>query len=173
MLLPEEKVILYWLSQYGVMVQEQAIMLLYEKPRATAQKIIRGLIKNRRICYINGGYYIGGNAVEKPDEKLITAIWVLLQYVPLIGSFDHHCANYPGQIYFLKDQTGYEIVVLSEGENLLPSLLATQDNLKYILVVPNEEMIPMVTLPSAPCVFATVAYHGKNVPEVKFHMPGG
>ena len=111
--------------------------------------------------------------MEKPDEKLITAIWVLLQYVPLIGSFNHHCANYPGQIYFLKDQTGYEIVVLSEGENLLPSLLATQDNLKYILVVPNEEMIPMVTLPSAPCVFATVAHHGKNVPEVKFHMPGG
>ena len=106
MLLPDEKIIMYWLSQYGVMIQEQALMLLYDKPRQTAQKIIRGLIKNNRICYINGGYYIGAGPMCKPDEKTITAIWVLLRYIGKIGIYDHHSANYPGQIYFLKDQTG-------------------------------------------------------------------
>ena len=49
MLLPDEKVIMYWLSQYGVMIQEQALLLLYDKPRPIAQKIIRGLIKNNRM----------------------------------------------------------------------------------------------------------------------------
>lgn len=173
MLLPDEKVIMYWLSQYGVMIQEQAIMLLYDKPRLTAQKIIRGLIKNNQICYINGGYYIGAGPMCKPDEKVITAIWVLLRYIGQINICDHHCANYPGQIYFLKDQAGYEIIVLNEGEHMLPSLLNPQDWMKYIIVVPNEEMIPLVAVPDAPCMFATVSYHGKNVPDVEFYLTGG
>lgn len=173
MLLPDEKVIMYWLSQYGVMIQEQALLLLYDKPRPTAQKIIRGLIKNNRICYINGGYYIGASPLCKPDEKTITAIWVLLRYISKIGICDHHSANYPGQIYFLKDQTGYEIIVLNEGEYMLPSLLTPQEQLKYIIVVPREDDIPRVRIPDCPCMFATVGYHGKNVPEVNFYLPGG
>ena len=173
MLLPDEKVIMYWLSQYGVMIQEQALLLLYDKPRPTAQKIIRGLIKNNRICYINGGYYIGAGPLCKPDEKTITAIWVLLRYIGKIGICVHHSANYPGQIYFLKDQTGYEIIVLNEGEYMLPSLLTPQEQLKYIIVVPREDDIPRVRIPDCPCMFATVGYHGKNVPEVNFYLPGG
>ena len=41
MLLPDEKVIMYWLSQYGVMIQEQALLLLYssENPSIETRRV--------------------------------------------------------------------------------------------------------------------------------------
>ena len=49
MLLPEEKLILQWLSQYEALPKELVIRLLNHKPRLTAEKIIRGLQKQNRI----------------------------------------------------------------------------------------------------------------------------
>ena len=173
MLGPEEKVIMYWLSQYGVMLQEQAIGALTDKGRTTASAIIRGLMKQRRLCYLHGGYYVAAGPKMKPDDKIIAAIWVLLQYIYQIDPMNHHRAQYPGQIYFLRNGCGYEIVVLGEGDYLLPTMLTPQADLKFIIVVPDEEMIPDVKLPNAPCMFATVTYDGERKPTVRFIRPEG
>ena len=39
---PDEKRICNWLSQYEALPKEQVIRLLHDKPRGTAEKIIRG-----------------------------------------------------------------------------------------------------------------------------------
>ena len=72
----EEKMILHWIMQYEVMTMEQAIQLLHHKNRSTAQKVIRGLKKQHKISYVNGGVYIGAYPCSKPDPKVIDAIWI-------------------------------------------------------------------------------------------------
>ena len=90
----------------------------------------------------------------------------------MIEQYQHHPASYPSQIYFLKDGCGYEIVVLNEGEQYLTKLLRPEGDLKYILVIPNENMIPSIELPDAPCIFATVTRGSGAVPEVTFYSKG-
>lgn len=164
----EEKMVLHWISQYGVILLEQAICLLQHKPRATAMKIIRGLQKQHLISYIHGGLYIGASPLSKPDPKIIDAIWILLQFVENINPMDHHPASYPSQIYFLKENSGYEILVLNEGEQKLPTLIDPMEDMKYIIVVPTPDMIPVTAVPDAPVIFATVEYKGAEHPQVLF-----
>ena len=64
-------------------------------------------------------------------------------------------------------------MVLGEGDSLLPTMLTPQGDLKFIIVVPDEEMIPDVKLPDAPCMFATVTYDGERKPTVRFIRPEG
>ena len=173
MLLPEEKTIMYCLSQYDSVPMEQAIMFLHHKPKQTAQKIIRGLRKQNRISFLLGGTYIGAGPISKCDPKTEEAIWVLLRYIDQIGPMDHRKADYPGQIYFIRSGCAYEIVVIREGEQTLTAMLHPRENMKYIIVVPNESMIPMVRLPDAPCMFAVVRYEDNDIPEVSFYLQEG
>ena len=71
-------------------------------------------------------------------------------------------------MFFLKEDTGYEIVVLYDGEQHQIRLLQPQEDMKYIIVVPHGAMAQQLKLPRAPCLFATVDYRGQDVPEVKF-----
>lgn len=96
----EEKMILHWIMQYEVMTLEQATQLLHHKNRSTAQKIIRGLKKQHKISYINGGVYIGAYPCSKPDPKIIDAIWILIQYADVIEQYQHHPASYPEPLQF-------------------------------------------------------------------------
>ena len=89
----EEKMILHWIMQYEVMTLEQATQLLHHKNRSTAQKIIRGLKKQHKISYINGGVYIGAYPCSKPDPKIIDAIWILIQYADVIEQYQHHAMD--------------------------------------------------------------------------------
>ena len=84
----------------------------------------------------------------------------------------HYPATYPSQIFFLKKNIGYEIVVLYESEQHLVRLLQPEEDLKYIFVVPHISMARELKLPNAPCLFATVDYTGKAEPEIKFYSEG-
>lgn len=81
----------------------------------------------------------------------------------------HYPATYPSQIFFLKENCGYEIVVLYEGEQSLLRLLQPQEDLKYIIVLPHISMAARLRLPDAPCLFATVDFQGAEEPEVTFY----
>ena len=80
----------------------------------------------------------------------------------------HYPATYPSQIFFLKEDIGYEIVVLYDGEQHLTRLLQPQEDLRYILVLPHINMAQELVLPSAPHLFATVDYNGQETPDVRF-----
>ena len=168
MLLQDEQYVVKWLSQYGALPKTQLVRML-QKPANTADKILKNLKKQMRIAGVSGGYYIGLDNLCQPDQRLILAVWVLLKFIDYVDPMAHYPAVYPSQLFFLKEQTGYEIVVLYEGEQNLLKLLQPQDDLKYIIVLPHISMAQNIRLPQAPCLFATVDFGGQEEPEVIFY----
>lgn len=168
MLLQEEQNVIQWLFQYGPLPKAQVIRLLHNKPPNTAEKIIRNLKKEHQITETDIGY-LGLDSRTNPDQRLIQAIWVLLKFVDKVAPQAHYPASYPSQLFFLKENIGYEIAVLYDDEQYLTRLLQPQDSMKYILVVPHVSMIPTLFLPNAPCLFATLDFDGKVEPDVTFY----
>ena len=108
----------------------------------------------------------------KPDQRTISAVWVLLRFIDQVQPMAHYPASYPSQIFFLKNDVGYEIVVLFDGDQNLTRLLQPDEDLKYILVLPHIQMARELKLPKAPCLFATVDYAGGDEPGVTFFSGG-
>jgi hypothetical protein len=169
MLLQDEQYIVRWLTQYGVLTRAQVIRLLRDKPPQTAEKIIRNLKRQLMISDISGGYYLGLDPMVKPDQRVICAVWVLLRFINQVEPMAHYPAAYPSQIFFLKQNIGYEIAVLYDGEQHLTRLLQPDEDLKYIIVLPHIQMAKDLKLPNAPCLFATVDYAGGDEPDVMFY----
>ena len=169
MLLQDEQHVLSWLSQYGALTRTQVIRLLKDKPQRTAEKIIRNLKQQLFITDVRGGYYIGTDPLGQPDQRTILAVWVLLTFINGIDPMAHYPASYPAQIFFLKGDIGYEIVVLYDGEQHLVRLLQPEEDLKYIIVLPHISMARELRLPKASCLFATVDYAGHDEPAVTFY----
>jgi hypothetical protein len=172
MLLQDEQYVIKWLSQYGALTRTQVVRLLRDKSPATAEKIFKNLQRQFQIAEIGDGYYLGLDAHCQPDQRTILSVWVLLKFISHVDSMAHYPASYPSQLFFLKGDVGYEIVVLYEGEQHLAKLLQPQEDLKYIFVLPHISMADSLTLPRAPCLFATVDYNGQDVPEVSFYSEG-
>ena len=126
----------------------------YKQPQTAAQNI---------------GYYLALDPMSKPDQRVILAVWVLLRYIDKVEPMAHYPAVYPSQIFFLKDNIGYEIVTLYDGEEHLLRLLRPEDDLKYIIIVPTITMAANLKLPKAPCIFATVDYNGRDEPDITFY----
>lgn len=168
MLLQEEMLILQWLSQYGVLTRKQLIRML-QKETATVERIIKSMKKRMMVAEISGGYYIGLDPYCRPDQRTILAIWVLLKFIKDVDPMAHYPASYPSQIFFLKENTGYEIVVLYEGEGSNLRLLQPEEELKYIIIVPHIAMARSLKLPKAQCLIATVDYNGEDEPEITFY----
>lgn len=114
MLLQDEQYVVKWLSQYGALPKTQIIRML-QKPEQTAEKILRNLKKQMQIADVSGGYYIGLDSMCRPDQRVILAVWVLLKFIDYVDPMAHYPAVYPSQLFFLKENIGYEIVVLYEG----------------------------------------------------------
>ncbi len=168
MLLKEEQYVVKWLSQYGALPKTQLTKML-QKPPQTAERIIKNLKKQMRAADVGGGYYVGLDSLCRPDQRIILAVWVLLKFIDYVDPMAHYPAVYPSQIFFLKENVGYEIVVLYEGEESLLRLLQPQDDLKYIIVLPRISMAEKLMLPKVPCLFATVGFEGAEEPEVTFY----
>lgn len=168
MLLQDEQYVVKWLSQYGALPKTQIIKMLC-KPPQTAEKILRNLKKQMQISDVGGGYYIALDAMCQPDQRTILAVWVLLKFIDYVDPMAHYPAVYPSQLFFLKENMGYEIVVLYDGESNLLKLLQPEDDLKYIIVLPHISMASQLKMPKAPCLFATVDFEGQDEPEVTFY----
>ena len=172
MLLQDEQYVVRWLTQYGSLTRTQIIRLLKDKSPQTAEKIIKNLKRQLMIAEISDGYYLGLDPMDKPDQRTILAIWVLLKFIGEVEPMAHYTATYPSQLFFLKKDMGYEIVVLYDGEQHLTRLLQPEEDLKYIFVLPHIAMAKELRLPKAPCLFATVDFAGKDEPDVNFYTGG-
>ena len=172
MLLTDEQYVIQWLSQYGPLPRAQVVRLLRNKTPSTAERILHNLERDHRIAPVAGGYYLGLDPYCVPDQRVIVAVWVLLRFIDHVEPLSHYPATYPSQIFFLKENVGYEIVVIYEGEQHLTRLLQPQEDLKYIIVVPNTQTASKLTMPQAPCLFTTVSFQGKEEPEVQFFSGG-
>ena len=138
MLLDDERHVIKWLSQYGALTKTQVIRLLRDKTPETAEKILRNLKREHQISDVAGGYYLALDGLCKPDQRTILAVWVLLRFIDYVDPMAHYPAVYPSQIFFLKENTGYEIVVLYDGEQHLSKLLQPQDPAQYRHGVPDD-----------------------------------
>lgn len=167
MLLPDEQYIIKWLSQYGALPKVQ-IRGLLQKSEDITRKIIKGLRNQNRVFHISDGYYVGLDPISRPDQRTLIAIWVLLKFIDKVELMNHHPATYPSQIFFLKEDVGYEIIVIYDGEEDRMRLLQPEEDKKYIIVVSNPSRISKLRLPDAPCLFATVDFDGKEIPKVHF-----
>lgn len=169
MLLNEERLIIKWLSQYGALSKKQLIALLHQKPPDTAGRIISNLIRSRRIFKLQGGIYLGSDPIGDIDQRMITAVWILTRFIRSVDSEAHYPAEHPAQLFFLKEDVGYEVVVIYEHEQHLVRQIRPQENMKYIIVVPDLAMVPLLILPDAPCLFATVEPTEENEVSVTFY----
>lgn len=167
-LMEDEQHVVRWLSQYGPMKKGMIRQLLHYKASDTVGRLIGGLKRRRYITPLENQYY-GIDKYCKPKPRMITAVWVLLQFIDQIEPGAHRQADAPAQIFFLKDKTAYEIVVLYEEEDHLVRLLQPQENTKYIIVVPNTEFADKLVLPDAPCLFATVEPTSYEAPKITFY----
>ncbi len=168
MLLTEEQYVIKWLSQYGALTKTQLIKML-RRAETTSEKILKNLKNQLLISDVGGGYYLGMDEMCHPDQRTILAVWVLLQFIDKVEPMAHYPAVYPSQLFFLKENMGYEIVVLYEDEGNLLKLLQPEEDLKYIIVLPHISMVAKLKLPKAPCLFATVDFCGEDIPNVTFY----
>lgn len=169
MLLQEEQYIIRWLSQYGTMTKGQIIKLLPEKSPQVTEKIIRGLQRQNRIYHVNGTDYYSLDPQYRADPRVIQAIWVLTRFADKVAPRDHHPGNYPCQLFFLKENYGYEVLVLEDGERVKTRMLLPEENTKYIIVLPHISMAIECQLPDAPCLFCTMSYEDGEEPMMKFY----
>jgi len=171
MLLPDERNVVQCLTQYGPLLRTQIERLLYDKPRSTFDKIIRNLLREYRVAPVPGRY-LGLDPLHEPNDRMVLAVWMLLKYIEQIEPMAHYPADFPAQIYFLKNNVGYEIVVLGKDEEHLVYSLKPRKGLKYIFVLPDVSMVKKLRLPDAPCLFATVKNIGADEPKVTFYSGG-
>lgn len=99
MLLQDEQYVIKWLSQYGALTKTQVIRLLRDKSPQTAEKIIKNLKKQLFISDVAGGYYVGLDPMVQPDQRIILAVWVLLQFIDKVEPMAHYPAVYPSQLF--------------------------------------------------------------------------
>lgn len=168
-LLDEERLVVTWLSYYGALPKGLIRRLLYYKSSDTVGRILMGLKRRKYITQLKDSQYYAIDRYCKPDQRMIQAIWILLQFVQQIDPFAHKQASPPSQIFFLKEKTVYEIIVLYEGEDHLVRLLQPNEDTKYIIVVPNLEFADKLILPNAPCLFATIEPTDREAPKVTFY----
>lgn len=168
-LLEDEKHVLYALSQYGPLLIPQLHKLLYDKTSSQQQRIVKNLKKFHYAYFVEGGRYLGPDPIGKPDSKNVIAVWVLLKFIEKIEPTGHFAAALPSQIFFLKEDTGYEIIVINDGEEHLLRSIIPKKKTKYIIVLPDIRMADILELPDAPCLFATVRHTGEKEPEVTFY----
>ena len=168
-LLDEERLVVTWLSEYGPLPKGLIRQLLYYKSSDTVGRILMGLKRRRYITQLKNSQYYAIDRFCEPKRRMITAIWVLLQFIEQIEPSAHRQATQPAQIFFLKEKTAYEIVVLYEEEDHLVRLLQPQEGTKYIIVVPNLEFADKLILPDAPCLLAMIEPSDKETPKVTFY----
>ena len=94
--LPDELHVIKWLSQYGALPKAQ-VMKLLNKPPGTAEKILRNLKRDLEIADAGGGYYLGIDPLSRPDQRIVLAVWVLIQFIESVDPMAHYPATYPSK----------------------------------------------------------------------------
>lgn len=180
-LLKEEKIVIDCLSKYYCLKWDQLIKLLYYKEPETANKILIGLKKRQLILHDEDSGYVTLDPRCKPDQKTIDAFWVMLKFIKKINPREHYRAEYPSEIFFLKDNSQYEIVVLNKGEEHLISMLKgynritsaeEEDQIRYIILIQDENQIEecLKRTEGMAVLFASVDYsQDSDIPTVSFY----
>ena len=112
MLLQEEQYMIKWLSQYRTLENRQVVRLLKHSTEGFVHRALNRLEREGRIHQGDG--YVGAEPGMAADRKLLDAIWVMLCFSDSIAPMAHYPAQYPSSLFFMKERSAYEVIVLEK-----------------------------------------------------------
>lgn len=173
----------------GVFTKEQAYLMWPEKHYSTIDKALRGLVVHRNV-FLQGERYYLVNPRATIDYDMIRCLWVLLDMKgdakPNTKEFWLSRSVRPAYISYVKNSILYDIVPVNRGEDAILRAIDTQyqeeksssdENYhKYIIVVPNMDVLETLPIVNAPHIFAIVNdipyemmdYEAKKVVDVSY-----
>lgn len=148
--------VLYALREFGVLRRSQILSLLYRHSPASAERTLLWLTKSGYVFEAEG--YIMASPRLKPEERVITAFEIMLQFIKRISNHSYFSASSPSQVFFQIGDRDYEIAVIYGGEDYLLSSLASSNvgsrETTYIIGLNDESMIPRIPTLKGKTVFA-------------------
>ena len=177
----KEGLIKKWISQYGSLPRMQIKKMLNEDKDSSATNIIRNLVKRRELFEQEGGVFLSLDPRQRKSERVIKALWVLIDYSDRVRPDEHYPADYPSEIYFIgkKDDSAnsnsqeYEIIILEQGEEFKLRHLKQNQGVRYIIVVPTVEdsFLSKLVVPDVEFLFATVTYGCSGEAKIEYYNP--
>lgn len=177
----KESLIKQWISQYGALPRMQIKKMLNEDKDSSATNIIRNLVRRGELFEQEGGVFLALDPRQRKSERVIKALWVLIDYSDRVKPDEHYPAEFPSEIYFIgkKDDSEYsenqeyEILVLEHGEEFKLRHLKQNQGVRYIIVVPtiDDSYLAQLVVPDIEFLFATVTYGCSGEAEIKFYNP--
>ncbi len=168
-LLEHEKNVLHWLDDFGALPKQLVCRLLWDRTERATRKFLSNLVKSRFVRETPDGKLLSLDRNFEMNERVVTALWVLTRFIEKVDSGAFCPGAAPSQVFFVKEGTGYEIVVLEEGEEQSLQRIRLDQDDKCIVVLPNASMMSTITLPSFPVLFATVEITAEAEPNIKFY----
>lgn len=141
-LLFEEQLVIKWLSQYGALPIGLIREWLFYKPNTIQDKIFKNLLTRGFIYQPSENIFTIDPTQTIPNEDIVLAGWVLARFKD-IDPQAHYPARYPAQIHFIDNNYGVDVMVVHPGMEHLLYLLEPQEQLRYILVIQNMDMLSM------------------------------
>lgn len=169
----DERLVKQWLSMYGALPRMQIKKLLNKDKDSDATNLIKYLVKRGELYEREGGVFLALDPYQRISERVIKALWVLIHYRDKVEPDNHFPADFPSEIYFLKDNQEYEIFVLNKGEEFKLYHLKRREGVRYIIVVPTVEdsYISTLAIPNVEYIFATVSYGCSGEALVQLYAP--
>jgi len=164
----EEDEILYCIEQFGTLTRNQLLRFI-KKERNVTDKILSNLVK-RGYIFTKNDYFSSTPKMEY-NERMIEAFWVMAQFNEEINPKEYYVANYPAQIFFIKDNKPYEIISFKPGDENLISIIShrakiSNEEIRYIFAVNCESILSDIPPLPFDAVFAVV-----DDSYVKFYTP--
>lgn len=156
------------MARYGVLEYRQLLELRPQKSESVKNQIA-WLAKNKRLYRDN--LFVKARPELNPDAAVITAFWVLLDFIHIVQVEYHTKSDFPAVINFFAGEESYDIIVISPGsENLIchaVMLTGRKEDSKRIVVVEDAQQIEACRIPGA-FLYCTVSAGG----QVHYYQKG-
>jgi len=191
-LMENGNVILNYAKESGVFTKEQAYLMLPTKHYSTVDKVLKGM-KVERCIFQKGERYFVVNPASQINYQMINCLWVLLDMKgdevlkDSESSFWLTSPSKPAFLSYVKNTVLYDIVPVNRGEEVILQTLEVsyrnelekypESKHKYIIVVPNEDVLETMPELEIPHIFAIVNdipfeemdYEHKKVVNIEYY----
>ena len=115
----------------------------------TVKTLLSHLKRQGRIAEAeDGGFYPYGECPRAPDNSMVRAVWVLLDFLDRVEF--HLPGDFPVKIVFFSGGVMYEIIHVAEGQEVLVSHVMgrnREDGSRRIVLVDGPGQIPLLDFP--------------------------
>lgn len=140
----DDRKVMDCVNEYGSLRLDQVREYMKNLDEASFERTLHDL-KKRRYLHVNQGI-VSIDGRSQLDDKMVRAFWVFLRVFKNAPTIRHntHCHGpHITQIFFMKDNSEFQIVVFDEDDMCLVNMLLKNQHmnyLKYIIVVSKLRM---------------------------------